>query len=254
MEDKMDVKKNEPVNEGSPPSSASSTRRKLLQGSPLLLLLANRPAFAVGTCSISGFMSAKVGTSLTTHDGDMCNGWSPGNWKNDNGQITLQAWDKAGVAPEQSFSALFNTVNMPLGGIRIVNNGVVGGFIDYTSVITYSMIDVIKGAVSGGNNASSVVKHAAATYLNAAFLANGGGGLVPDGWMSNYISPTDVVGCYLLYELVHLRNPAPDAGVTYLYERGGSVIAESQNMTSNEFESFFHNLSDAKGSDAWQNG
>ena len=249
----MDVTKKEHVNEKSSLTNSSSARRKLIQGSPLLLLLANRPAFSA-TCSISGFMSAKVGTSLTTHDGSLCDGWSPGNWLNNSGQITSEAWETAMVYPEDTFSSLFSTSMMASAGIRIVTDGVVGGFVNYPSGIGFSILEVLGGAVSGGNNASSVVKHAAACYLNSAFLANGGGGDAPDPWMNNYIPTVDIIGLYLLYELVYLSNPAPAANITYLYERGGNAVAESQNMTSDEFASFFHDLSNGSGSDAWQNG
>lgn len=255
MEDEREDKRVGIVTKESHSTSAFSKRRKILTGAPALLLLANRPAFA-GTCSISGFMSAKVGTSLTTHDGNLCDGWSPGNWKNDRGQITSEAWDVAGVSSGDGFKILFNTTNMSTSGnghIRKVINGTPDAFISYESGIGYSMLSVLQGAVTGGNNASSIVKHAAATYLNAAFLANGGGGSAPDPWMVNYISPTDVIGLYLLYELTFLSSALP-AGVTYRYERGGSVIAESQNMTTTEYKNFFEGLSNGSGSQTWQDG
>lgn len=255
MEDEREDKKIGIVTKKSQSTSAFSKRRKILTGAPALLLLANRPAFA-GTCSISGFMSAKVGTSLTTHDGSLCDGWSPGNWKNDRGQITSEAWDTAGVSEGQSFSSLFNTVNMVLGNghIREVNNGTPGNFVDYSSGISLSILSILEGAIQGGNNEGSIVKHAAATYLNAAFLANGGGATMPDPWMINYISTTDVVGLYLLYELTYLSAVPLPAGLTYRYERSGSVIAESQNMSTDEYNSFFVNLSNGSGSQTWQNG
>jgi len=255
MEDEREDKKIGSAAEESQSTNVFTKRRKILTGAPALLLLANRPAFA-GTCSISGFMSAKVGTSLTTHDPGLCDGWSPGNWKKDVGQITSTAWDTAGVSHGQSFSSLFNTANMVFGNghIREVNNGTPGDFIPYSSGISFSMLDVIGGAIQGGNNEGSIVKHAAATYLNAAFLANGGGGTMPDPWMVNYISPTDVIGLYLLYELTFLPETPLPAGLTYRYERGGSVIAESQNMTTTEYKDFFENLSNGSGSQTWQNG
>jgi len=255
MEEEREDKKIESAAEEAQSTSAFTKRRKILTGAPALLLLANRPAFA-GTCSISGFMSAKVGTSLATHDPGLCDGWSPGNWKNNSGQITSSAWDTAAVSHGQSFSSLFNTTNMGFGNghIREVNNGTPGNFITYSSGISLPMLDVIEGAIQGGNNEGSIVKHAAATYLNAAFLANGGGGTQPDPWMVNYISPTDVIGLYLLYELTFLRTTPLPAGLTYRYERSGSVIAGSQNMTSNEYNSFFVNLSNGSGSQTWQDG
>lgn len=236
------------------PAKGLATRRTLLKGAPALLLLANRPAFAA-SCSISGFMSARVGTSLTSYDGSLCDGWSPGNWRNDRGQITYDAWMRAGVMPGQSFSSVFDTSNMEAGsGIKQVNNGVVGDFISYDSGIGFTYKQVIEGALPGANQVRDITSHAAATYLNASFLANGGGGSRPDPWMINYISPTDVIGLYLLYELVHLRNPAPAPGVTYQYVRGGSVIAESQNWSVAQYANFFRSLSDGSGSQDWQNG
>ena len=236
------------------PPKGFASRRTLLKGAPALLLLANRPAFAA-SCSISGFMSARVGTSLTTHDGSLCDGWSPGNWRNDRGQITYDAWMRAGVMPGQHFSSVFNTSNMSVGsGIKKVTNGVVDDFVSYTSGIGYTYKEVIVGALPGANQVKDITSHAAATYLNASFLANGGGGSNPDPWMINYLSPTDVLGLYLLYELVHLRDPSPAPGVTYQYVRGGSVIAESQNWSVAQYASFFKNLSNGSGSQDWQNG
>jgi hypothetical protein len=239
------------------PKISSSTRRKLLRSSPALLLLANRPTFA-GTCSISGFMSAKMGTSLTTHDPGMCNGWSPGNWKKDKGQITMVAWNTTGVSPSTIFSSLFSTDNMGGGGIREVNtvNGIQtpGELINYTSGIGHSMMSVIEGIMPGTNSVRDITMHAAATYLNALFLQNGGGGTNPDPWMLNYISPTDVIGLYLLYERVHLSTLPIPSGTTFRYERNGVVIGESQIMSVDDYTAFFIGMADGSGSDDWQDG
>ena len=226
----------------------------LLSAAPSLLLLANRPAFAAN-CSISGFMSASVGTSLTTHDGSLCNGWSPGNWKNNNGKIDDWAWDRAVVSRQQTFSSLFDTANMVgVSGIREITNGLPGEFIRYKSGIDHSMQQALEGFFQKGSNANNTLKHAAATYLNAAFLANGGGGTAPDLWMVDYISTTDVVGFYLLCEIMHFSNFLVPQGTTCRYERDGMVIAESQNMTQTSYTSFFESMSDGQGSNAWQNG
>lgn len=185
MADKMDVVKSEPNKEGYSLKSSQSARRKLIKSSPLLLILGNRPSFAA-SCSISGFMSVKVGTSLTTHDGSLCNGWSPGNWKNDRGQITQTAWAQAGVASSASFSSLFNT---GAANIRKVTNGVVGDYVSYSSGISFSMLQVMEGAVSGGNDAGNIVKHAAATYLNAAF------------WRMAAVVQIQTLGCIITSQL-----------------------------------------------------
>jgi len=255
MLDKSDMLNSDKSKESPSLEESHATRRKLIKSSPFLLLLANRPSFATGTCSISGFMSVQLGTSLTTYNGDLCNGWSPGNWKKNRGQITHNAWDQAGVSPATSFSTLFNSSTLNAsGGIREVVNGTLGNYVSYTSGISYSMQQVLEGAVSGSNDASSIVKHAAATFLNAAFLANGGGGTRPDPWMLNYISITDVVGLYLMYEMTFLASPAPANGVTYAVERNGAIIAESKIMTTSDYKSFFESMSDGSGSRTWQKG
>jgi hypothetical protein len=237
-------------------SSKNESRRKLIKKAgvvaPGLLILANRPAMAA-SCSISGFMSARVGTSLTTYDPGLCDGWSPGNWKNNSGQITDQAWAIAGVSRNTMFNSIFTTNTFVSGAIRKVVNGVPeAGTMSYTSLFFETFQQVLEGAISGTNQLKDITMHAAATFLNASFLANGGGGTNPDPWMLNYLPPEDVIGLYLLYELT-FQNSQP-AGCTFVYERGGLVIANSDGMTSSDYANFFVSLSNGSGSQAWQDG
>jgi hypothetical protein len=235
-----------------------SSRRKWLKkagvAAPGLLILANRPAFGA-SCSISGFMSARVGTSLTTHDGTLCNGWSPGNWKINRGQITQRAWNVAGVSRSDLFDSIFNTTKMSTlpvsGGIRKVQDGIPEAtYISYSSMFTgYSMQSVLEGMLSGMNQLKDISMHSAAAYLNASFLANGGGGTDPDPWMFGYNYPVDIVGLYLLYELTH--QATPPAGCTYRYERGGIVIASSEGMSSNDYATYLVGIANGSASDDW---
>jgi hypothetical protein len=235
---------------------ASKHRRVLLKGAPALLLLANRPAFAAG-CSISGFTSFSLGTSLTTYDPVLCNGWNPSNWRSNRGTINNNAWSLTGVTRDHKFSNIFSTSKMSINcGIREVINGVPGAFVLVESGIDLSMQRVLEGVVIGGNYAKPITKHAAATCLNSAFINNGGGGTAPDPWMMNYISPADVLGFYLLYERVFLSQQPIAPGVTYRYERNGSIIAQSQNLTDIYYRDFFKSMSDGKspGSTTWSQG
>ena len=235
-------------------NTTSKHRRILLKSAPSLLLLANRPAFA-GTCTISGFMSAEMGTSLTNYDPTMCNGWAPESWTDTGGQIKQEPWDIALVSRNQSFSSIFNTANMTANsGIREIVDDVPGSFIDYTSGIAFSMQQVLEGAVQGSNEATIVVKHAAASCLNASFIANGGAGSAPDPWMDNYIAPLDVLGFYLLYERLYLSTLPIAPGVTYCYERNASVIAESEYMSTTYYRDFFLSMSDGTASKGWKKG
>lgn len=235
-------------------STTSKHRRILLKGAPSLLLLANRPAFA-GTCTISGFTSASMGTSLTNYDPTMCNGWSPQSWTDTRGQIKQEPWDVASVSRHQSFSSVFNSANMTVNcGIREVVDDVPGSLIDYSSGIAFTMQQVLEGAVQGTNEATIVVKHAAASCLNASFIANGGGGSKPDPWMDNYIDPLDVLGFYLLYERLYLSTLPVPPGATYRYERNGGVIADSQYMSTTYYRDFFLSMSDGKASKGWKKG
>ncbi|WP_448565083.1 hypothetical protein [Thalassotalea ganghwensis] len=242
----------------SSPASRSNTRRRLLKSSPALLLLANRPTFA-GTCSISGFMSATVGTSIETFDSAACNGWSPGNWKNNSGQITNSAWNMTGVSPSTPFSSIFSTSKMSGCVICRVENGAIVDNIDYSSGIGFSFEQVLDGMIQGKNSAKDITSHAAASYLNAAFIAGGGGGAKPDPWMINYISPTDVIGLYLLYELTHLQprrsafSLSTTANASYRYMRNGVTIGDSAILSTTEYASFFVGMADGSGSQVWQN-
>lgn len=232
-----------------------SSRRKWMKragaAAPALLVLANRPAMAA-SCTISGFMSAQVGTSLTNYDANSCNGWSPGNWKNDVGEINLQAWVTAGVNKTTPFNNRFDTASMGLGnGIRRVVGGVPeSGYITYQSQYSSSFYQAITGQITGNSQLKDITMHAAAAYLNASFLANGGGGLNPDPWMTTYIAPVDVVGLFLLYELQFQQATPPASSVVYRYERGGMIIAES-GMDSNGYANYFVSIANGSASSGW---
>jgi len=256
MENENNLRQN---NDADSVSDNRDSRRKWLRkisvATPALLLLANRPVMAA-SCSISGFMSVRVGTSLTTHDPGLCDGWSPGNWKNVNGQIGQAAWDLTGVSRTATyFNQIFTTVKLAGTGITInkVVGGTVSGVVERTSDIAISYLDAINGnGLSGANNHKNIVSHAAATYLNGKFLENGGRGTNPDPWMINYLAPADVIALYLLYELTHLIVPV--TGESYIVQRNGSMIADGSLMATGDFASFFVSLANGSGSQAWQDG
>ncbi|NIB39689.1 hypothetical protein HBA55_08835 [Pseudomaricurvus alkylphenolicus] len=241
-------------------SSKNESRRKLIKKAgvvaPGLLILANRPAMAA-SCSISGFMSARVGTSLTTYDPGLCDGWSPGNWTQNVGQITDQAWALAGIARTTPFNSEFTTSgpNFSGGVIRRVVDGVPdAAAYDYDSMFAQTFQQILEGILPGQGSLKDITKHAAAALLNALFIQNGGGGGNPDPWMINYVSPEDVIGLYLLYELT-FQDPTPQpANTTFVYERGGVVIASSEGMSSADYAAFFLSLANGSGSQAWQDG
>jgi hypothetical protein len=223
-------------------TGSQNSRRRWLKitgmAAPGLLMLASRPALAQ-TCSISGFMSAKVGTSLTNYDPVSCGGWSPGAWKNNNGAVTDTAWGIAGVSRGTSFDSVFNTSNTTIALVKLTG-GVVDGPQNYTSAFTNTFQQIIEGILSGANNLKSITKHAAAAYLNASFVANGGGGANPPAWMLSYMSPEEVVALYLLYEISILV--AQPANVTFQLQRGGVVIADSTSFTSADYKAHFSGI------------
>ncbi|MBT1064865.1 hypothetical protein KJY73_14830 [Bowmanella sp. Y26] len=232
------------------------SRRKWLKkagvAAPALLLLANRPAMAMG-CTISGFMSVQLGTSLTVHDGATCNGWSPGNWKNQNGQINGWAWNATGESPSSMFKSIFTTNRLSSTYIKRVVGGVPESMpMEFTSYLS----STLGQELSGNTKTNSITQHAAAAFLNAAFLANGGAGSNPDPWMVTYPSMEDIIGAYLLYEISHLSAAMLQAssGTVYLLERNGILLGRSDTMTVTEYSSFFNSIADGGGSQAWQDG
>ena len=246
------MESNKPVENSNPADvslSEGSSRRKLIKTAGTvgsgLLILANRPALAA-SCTISGFHSASVGTSLATYDPATCNGWSPGNWKNDNGQITDAAWDLTGINRSDAFNSYFTTSRFQYSAIRRLVNGVADvDIINYTSIFDgYTMQQVIKGSLSGANELKNISKHAAASLLNALYLAAGGGGSNPEPWMVNYISAEDVIGLYLLYEL-HFHSTTPLLpGESYRLERNGVPVIQSDGMASSDFADYFVSIAD----------
>ncbi len=241
----MDSKNSFDESEVSQPLKAqNSNRRDLIRKAglltPGLLMLANRPALAA-SCSISGFMSARVGTSLSSYDENLCDGWSPGNWKINHGAIRNTAWTEAGVWRTDPFNSKFKTGNLQVGLIRKLVNGVPeAGAFDYVSQFGQTFQQCLEGSVYGNYQLKDIIMHAPAVYLNASFLANGGGGSSPEPWMVSYISPDDAVALFLLYELsFHTSQPA---GVTFQYERGGFIVAKSDALAYYEYVDYFMNL------------
>lgn len=236
--------------------SQQESRRKWLKkagvAAPALLLLANRPAMAVG-CTTSGFMSVQLGTSLTVHDGATCNGWSPGNWRNQKGQINAWAWNATGETPHSLFKSIFTTSRLSSTHIRKMTHGVPESTpMTYTSILSTSL----QQELGGNTKTNSITQHAAAAFLNAAFLAKGGAGANPDPWMLTYPSMEDIIGSYLLYEMSYMSTLSIQAGSNTVYqlERNGVLLGRSDTMTEGEYNSFFVSIADGGGSQAWQDG
>ena len=226
-------------------SSRRSWLKKAGTASPGLLLLANRPAMA-SSCSISGFMSAEMGTSLTKYDPSTCNGWSPDDWQSASGTTGKEAWDITGCAPGTSFSSEFTTLKLATVSIRKVIDGTPEPTqISYTSQISSGLQSLL------GGGSSSIQGHAIASYLNAKFLQNGGAtffGGTPEPWMSNYPAPDYIVGMYLMWELTY-GNTLPafqlQPGEYYQLETAvGVLIGRSDFLTDLEFKNFFEIISD----------
>lgn len=232
------------------------SRRKWLKkagaAAPALLLLANRPAVAAG-CTISGFMSVQLGTSLTVHDGATCNGWSPGNWMRQNGQIDEWAWNATGETPNSMFRSIFTTARLSNTYIRKMVNGVPEGT---TMAYTSALSSTLGQELWGKTKTNSITQHAAAAFLNAAFLANGGAGSNPDPWMLTYPNMEDIIGSYLLYEIANMSAATLQASTNTVFqlERNGILLGRSDTMTDEDYNSFFVSIADGGGSQQWQNG
>jgi len=225
-------------------TTQSANRRALIRKAglltPGLLILANRPALAA-SCSTSGFMSSSMSTSLSAYSDSLCNGWSPGNWEISQSTIKDSAWDEAGVRRSDSFNSQFKTGNLKEGRIRRLENGIPDTVaVDYTSKFGQTFQQCLEGGMSGSHQLNDVMMHAPAVYLNASFLANGGGGSNPELWMTSYISPDDAVALFLLYELRFHTTQA--AGVSFEYERGGYTVAKSDDLTDYECADYFMTL------------
>lgn len=247
--------KNQAIQDSSTNSleGVGSSRRKWLRkagvAAPGLLLLASKPAMA-SSCTISGFMSAQVGTSLTNYNPGACNGWSPGNWKNDRGQITNLAWTQAGISPSDTFDGQFSTSKLTT--ISIHKN--VGGSPeataqDYTSEFAITMQDVLGGAIAVGGGSRGITKHAAASLLNASFLKNVGSMTNPEPWMLNYQRPEEIIAFYLLYEMTILNSATMDSD--YFLVVGGSPYIDSRNASKSDYASFFDSISDGNAASGW---
>ncbi len=233
--------------------SVGGSRRKWLKkagvAAPGLLLLANRPAMAA-SCTISGFMSAQVGTSLTNYNPGACNGWSPGNWKNDNGQITRLAWNQARIGSSDTFDSHFSTAN--LVSISIHKN--VAGTPEataesYSSEYSFTMLEVLNGAIAVGGGSKGITKHATASLLNASFLKYVGSMTNPEPWMLNYQAPEDIIAFYLLYEMTYLNTSTKD--FDYVLMKGGSPYIDSTNVSKTDYANFFDSISDGNAQGGW---
>jgi hypothetical protein len=231
-------------------TGSQNSRRRWLKittmAAPGLLMLASRPALAQ-TCSISGFMSATVGTSLTNYDPASCGAWSPGAWKQYNrGKIgsvnTEDAWLLTGVNTGTAFASVFSTANTSLTITKLVDGVAELTPVSFSSQFPYSLVQMLDNALAGtGGDLKSITQHATASYLNAAFIANGAGGGTLAAWMLNYMTPDEVVGLYLLYE-ISLVVPQ-DPGVTFKLEKNGIEIANSANLTESDYNAHFYGLS-----------
>lgn len=89
-------------------SETISSRRKFLTKAgvvaPVMLTMANKPAFGATVCNISGFTSVTP-SGMKRHTMQSCGGYSHGAWKNPdngngNGDGNRQHWYDAGIAPE----------------------------------------------------------------------------------------------------------------------------------------------------------
>jgi len=153
-------------------TSRRSLFKKAAIGIPVVLTLANRPAYGA-ICSISGFQSVNPsGVQLNTGSG--CGGFSPGGWKHpDNGQGATDAnrsdWEAAGCNPNprEDIAATYTgsgtinkpavTFNDPAGTtFNYIFNRTAPGF-----ALDTTMHDILL------NNEGSLASHAIANYLNS---------------------------------------------------------------------------------------
>ncbi|MDF2177326.1 hypothetical protein P2G88_03590 [Aliiglaciecola sp. CAU 1673] len=239
-------KKVDSVEVAEPSEMQNQSRRKWLKraslAAPGLLLLANRPAMAAG-CTISGFMSVQMGTSLTVHDGETCNGWSPGNWKNNKGEIGSYAWDMAGLTPGTSFASVFRSSMLTNTEIRRI----VGGVKEPAAHTCMSQLFTTLGTeLDGPTKTNDITQHATAALLNARFIQaiKAGTSKPLATWMYNYPTQDDIISLYLMCEMCISY---PQAGIAYEILRGGVLIGRSDTMVEQDYKDFFVSIADGGG-------
>ena len=191
--------------------SKLTSRRGLLKkaaiGAPIVMVLANRPAYGA-VCSISGFQSINP-SGVQTYTSSGCGGFSPGGWKNPdvghgNSDGNRSQWiiagyypnPRAGVSPPDHTASIFSDVfgrNAP-------------GFSS-----TATLQDVLL------NSPGSLEFHAIANLLNAGYFAD------------YRLSQADVIGLYNAW-VSHLS--------TYT-TTSGTVVQLSQIEANGGLKKFF---------------
>lgn len=153
--------KNQDDREHSTPGAApvsSSRRRLVLTTAPILLAVANRPAWA-NMCSISGAMSGP--SSGRTDDPEVCSGLSPGAWK-----ASQTVWPSP-FTQETTFNTAFKDI------YATEKLGIEGYFYDDYGRKDITLINLLK--LRGNEDPYQAGAHICAGLLNAAEFGEGWG-------------------------------------------------------------------------------
>lgn len=204
----------------------SNSRRSLLKktiiGVPVVMTLANKPAFGA-VCSLSGFQS--VNPSGVAHYVQGCGGISPGGWK-ENGYKTgnqggnRDQWIAAGFYPNPRIAASLGykkETQYPSdedGTLFFAGNAFQGVSPTVPVAVTDTLHDVLL------KNPGSLEFHMIANFLNAHYFGWGAG----DGKMP----ADDIRGVYFAY-----TNMDPTYTTT-----GGTII----DLDNFDLQAFFYQL------------
>lgn len=197
---------------------------------PVILTLANRPAFGA-VCTLSGFTSySPTNPSGVRHVESSCGGLSPGAWRNPdagNGDGSREQWIRAGYFPNprQAVSETSeDKVGKVKGGGKLESPDVSGGAayddppgtsFDEAFGLTGSGLGTMHDVLL--NEPGTLAFHAVAALLNTSLLGYG-------------LSKSDVIGLYQL-----------GAGVISSYTTAsGVVISHGDLDVQGFFEQTYH--------------
>jgi len=199
-------------------NSRRSLLKKTIIGVPVVMTLANKPAFGA-VCSLSGFQSVNP-SGVDRHDRG-CGGISPGGWKENgyktNGDGNRNQWSAAGFDPNPrvltstKYKGQHGIYPDDLPGTLFFDPSAFAGA---TPTITVLATETLHDVLLKGTG--TLEFHAIANFLNAHYFGWGNGdGRMPAG---------DIRGVYLAY-----TSNAPT------YTTSGGTIIDLNNFNLQDF-------------------
>jgi len=203
-------------------NSRRSLIKKTIIGVPVVMTLANKPAFGA-VCSLSGFQSVNP-SGVGRHD-QGCGGISPGGWKengyktngdgNRNQWLAINFYPNPRIATSYKYKGNFGIhAGDPLGTLFFAPAAFGGASPTVSVSATDTLHDVLL------KNPGSLEFHAISNLFNALYFGWGNG----DGKMS----AADIKGVYFAYT---------DGDATYITTGGTSI-----DLTTLDLQAFFAQL------------